>query len=50
MSGTLRDKLKAASVETRQKVKEEVLREIRDYFPENQMKFPAQMLIVTGTK
>jgi ubiquinone/menaquinone biosynthesis C-methylase UbiE len=49
MSGTLRDKLKAASVETRQKVKDEVLREIRDYFPENQMKFPAQFLIATGT-
>jgi hypothetical protein len=49
MSGTLRDKLKAASVDTRQRVKHEVLRAIKNCFPENQMKFPAQMLIVTGT-
>ena len=47
-SGTLRDKLKAASPETRQKVRHEVLAAISKYFPNNQMKFPGQMLIVTG--
>ena len=48
-SGTLRDKLKAASPETRQKVRQEVLAAISRYFPNNQMRFPGQMLIVTGT-
>ena len=47
-SGTLRDKLKAASPETRQKVRQEVLAAISKYFPNNQMRFPGQMLIVTG--
>jgi ubiquinone/menaquinone biosynthesis C-methylase UbiE len=47
-SATLRDKLKTASVETRARVKEEVLQAISKYFPANQMKFPGQMLIVTG--
>lgn len=48
-SGTLRDKLRAASPETRQKVRQEVLAAISKYFPNNQMKFPGQMLILTGT-
>ena len=48
-SGTLRDKLKAALPETRQKVREEVLAAISKYFRNNQMRFPGQMLIVTGT-
>jgi ubiquinone/menaquinone biosynthesis C-methylase UbiE len=47
-SATLRDKLKTASAETRARVKEEVLQAISKYFPANQMKFPGQMLIVTG--
>ncbi|HJZ80523.1 MAG TPA: class I SAM-dependent methyltransferase [Pyrinomonadaceae bacterium] len=47
-SGTLRDKLKAASVETRRQLKAEVLEAIRKYFSGDQMKFPAQVLIVTG--
>src|ERR1043166_1601314 len=48
-SGTLRDKLKAASPETRGRVRQEVLAAISKYFPNNQMRFPGQMLIVTGT-
>ena len=48
-SDTLRNKLAAAPVATRLKVRDEALRAIDKYFPENQMKFPAQMLIVTGT-
>jgi len=50
ISGTLREKLKAASADDRHKVREGVLQAIRKYFPENQMKFPAQMLIVTGSQ
>jgi len=50
ISATLREKLKAASVEARQRVKQGVLRAIKKYFPEDQMRFPAQMLIVTGSK
>jgi len=48
-SETLRNKLRAAPVETRLKVRDEVLHALSKYFPENQMRFPAQMLIVTGT-
>ena len=49
ISGALRDKLSAASPETRRKVREEILAAVTEYFPNNQMKFPAQMLIVTGS-
>jgi SAM-dependent methyltransferase len=49
-SGTLREKLASVSHKTRQRVREEVLRAANKYFPEGQMKFPAQMLIVSGNK
>lgn len=49
-SGTLREKLTKLSAEQRAEVGREVQEAAREYFPNNQMSFPAQVLIVTGTK
>jgi len=49
-SGTLREKLKSAPEEKQDRIKAEVLHNAARYFPDNQMKFPAQMLIITGQK
>jgi SAM-dependent methyltransferase len=49
-SDTLRGKLAKLSAETLRRVEQEVREAVRDYFPNNQMKFPAQMIIVTGSK
>jgi hypothetical protein len=49
-SGTLRQKLEKLSAADRQTVGHSVLQAVRDFFPNNHMKFPAQMLIVTGKK
>jgi ubiquinone/menaquinone biosynthesis C-methylase UbiE len=50
MSDTLRDKLKRLSVDEQSQVAREVQQAVSQFFPENQMKFPAQMIIVTGKK
>jgi len=50
VSGTLREKLNAASSEVRRRIKEDVLAAVGKYFPQNRMKFPGQMLLVSGTK
>jgi ubiquinone/menaquinone biosynthesis C-methylase UbiE len=50
ISGTLREKLQSVSPEVRRRIKEDVLNATAKYFPQNQMRFPAQMLLVTGTK
>jgi hypothetical protein len=50
ISGTLREKLQWASPDVRRRIKEDVLNATAKYFPQNQMRFPAQMLLVTGTK
>lgn len=50
MSGTLRDKLAALPPEQAQQVAREVQEAVREFFPNNQMNFPAQMLIVSGRK
>lgn len=47
-SGTLRDKLEKLSAQERVKVAREVQKAAREFFPNNQMNFPAQAIIVTG--
>lgn len=50
MSETLRTKLATLSESDKLKVAEEVKEAARKFFGNNQMSFPAQMLVVTGTK
>lgn len=49
-SDTLRDKLKQLPEEGQSQVAREVERAVEEFFPDNQMKFPAQMIIVAGKK
>ena len=49
-SGSLREKLEKLSEEKINRIAREVEEALVEFFPDNQMKFPAQMLIVTGTK
>ena len=49
-SDTLRQKLKQLSEDEQSQITREVEREVQEFFPANQMKFPAQMLIATGKK
>jgi SAM-dependent methyltransferase len=49
-SGTLREKLARLSEGERLRVAQEVQKAVREFFPENSMSFPAQMIIVTGKK
>ena len=49
-SGTLREKLDALPVELRLQVATDVKDAVADFFPNERMRFPAQMLIVTGCK
>lgn len=49
-SGTLRDKLDAMSPELQVRVANEVKAAVGEFFPDERMSFPAQMLIVSGTK
>ena len=49
-SGTLREKLAALSGEEAREVQREIQEAVAEFFPNDQMKFPAQMIIVTGTK
>jgi ubiquinone/menaquinone biosynthesis C-methylase UbiE len=49
-SETLRAKLVKLTTEEREQIAKEVLQASAEYFPENQMRFPAQMLIVSGKK
>ena len=50
MSGTLREKLATLSADKAREVESEVLEAVREFFPNNQMRFPAQMLVVSGRK
>ena len=50
VSGTLREKLQAAPSDVRRQIEEDALNATAKYFPHNHMKFPAQMLLVSGTK
>jgi SAM-dependent methyltransferase len=49
-SGTLREKLANLGTEKVQQIASEMKEAIREFFPNDQMSFPAQMIIVTGRK
>jgi SAM-dependent methyltransferase len=49
-SGTLREKLAALSTLQVNLIAQEAQEAVREFFPNNQMNFPAQMIIVTGTR
>jgi ubiquinone/menaquinone biosynthesis C-methylase UbiE len=49
-SGTLREKLAAVSTSQRDLIAQEAQEAVREFFPNDQMRFPAQMIIVTGRK
>jgi len=49
-SDTLRTKLAKLSGDERAEVAREVEQAVRQFFPDNQMKFPAQMIVVNGKK
>ena len=49
-SGTLREKLDAMPGDMRLEIANEVREAIAEFFPNERMSFPAQMLIVTGDK
>jgi ubiquinone/menaquinone biosynthesis C-methylase UbiE len=49
-SDTLRGKLSSLTSEQVARVEQEVEEAVREFFPNNQMSFPAQMIIVTGKK
>ena len=49
-SGTLREKLDAMPATLRREIANEVREAVAEYFPDERMSFPAQMLIVTGDK
>lgn len=49
-SGTLREKLAALPAEQQLRVSREVKEALAEFFPNERMKFPAQMLIVSGEK
>ena len=50
MSGTLREKVATLSPDRARQVEVEVQEAVREFFPHNQMDFPAQMLIVSADK
>ncbi len=50
ISDTLRANIAQLNAEQRLGVRKEVLDSVREFFPNGEMSFPAQMLIVTGTK
>ena len=49
-SGTLREKLATLPHEQREQIGREVIEAVREFFPDNQMSFPAQMLVITAQK
>ena len=50
ISETLRSKLATLSESVKAQVRREVLESVRPFFPNDEMNFPSQMLIVTGRK
>jgi ubiquinone/menaquinone biosynthesis C-methylase UbiE len=50
ISDTLRDKLAKLSAAEQAQITGEVEQAVQEFFPANQMRFPAQMIIVTGKK
>jgi ubiquinone/menaquinone biosynthesis C-methylase UbiE len=49
-SGTLREKLATLSTPQANLIAEEAQEAVREFFPNNQMKFPARMIVLTGKK
>jgi ubiquinone/menaquinone biosynthesis C-methylase UbiE len=49
-SDTLRDKLIKLSADEQAQVASEIEQAVKEFFPANRMKFPAQLIIATGTK
>ena len=49
-SDTLRQKLKQLPEDEQSQISHEIEQAVQEFFPANQMKFPAQMLIATGKK
>ena len=49
-SDTLREKLATLSADEQAQIAAEVEQAVKEFFPSNQMKFPAQLIIVTGNK
>ena len=49
-SDTLREKLAKLPATEQSQIAEEVQQAVKDFFPDNRMKFPTQMLIATGRK
>jgi ubiquinone/menaquinone biosynthesis C-methylase UbiE len=49
-SGTLREKLAMVSTQQADLIAHEAHEAVREFFPKNQMNFPAQMMIVTGNR
>ena|SRR5690349_6022562 len=49
-SDTLREKLVKLTADEQTQIADEVEQAVAEFFPGNQMKFPTQMLIATGTK
>ena len=49
-SDTLRTKLTQLSEDEQSQITHEIERAVQEFFPANQMKFPAQMIIATGKK
>jgi ubiquinone/menaquinone biosynthesis C-methylase UbiE len=49
-SDTLREKLEKLSANEQAEIAVEVEQAVKEFFPSGQMKFPAQLIIVTGTK
>ena len=49
-SGTLREKLATLPHDKREQIGREVIEEVREFFPDNQMSFPAQMLVISAQK
>ena len=50
MSDTLRTKLNQLSEEERSRVAAEIEQSVQQFFPQNQMKFPAQMIVASGKR
>jgi hypothetical protein len=50
ISEILRDKLQKFSAAERWQIGKQVQHAVREYFPNNQMKFPSQAIIVTGER
>lgn len=50
ISDTLREKLAKLSAAEQSQITGEVEQAVQEFFPANQMRFPAQMIIVTGNK